>query len=55
MARCGVKSNLQYPMQQCIGCKHWKSTMKVDFWGFHKLGRCTTGYCKKQAIGKYKK
>ncbi len=29
MARCGVKSNLQYPMQQCIGCKHWKSTRKI--------------------------
>lgn len=55
MARCGIGNNLQYPMQQCIGCKYWKYATKVDMFGFHESGRCTAGYCKKQAIRKYKK
>lgn len=52
MSRIGIGSNLQQPNKKCIGCKYWQSATSKDGFGFAICGKCTVGFCKKDAVSK---
>lgn len=54
MSRIGVGANTHNPNKKCLGCKYWKPARK-DYWLDVMDGKCSTGYCKKEAITKGKR
>jgi len=52
MSRTGISKNVQQPEKKCLNCKYWKGARRENFIiGFLTIaGKCTTGYCKKDAL-----
>ena len=50
MSHVGIGANMHSPNKKCLGCKYWKPAYKDMFLGWTCDGKCSAGYCKKEAI-----
>lgn len=56
MSRIGSSNNVHKPDKKCFGCRYWHYAERSSHWiDFGDAGKCTAGYCKKDAITQRRK